>query len=90
MLLALLLLLLYSLHQITATNLPSSPLLLLLLLPAIQSCRLMYDLPGADGECGTMIDLLDDDDLDMMWEELDSFMVRLNVVYYLFIYDRSV
>lgn len=36
----------------------------------------MYDLPGADGECGTLIDLLDDDDLEMMWEELDSFAVR--------------
>jgi hypothetical protein len=42
-----------------------------------QNCRLMYDLPGTggDGEGGTLVDLIDDEDLEMMWEELDSMVV---------------
>lgn len=50
-----------------------------MLLPAVilylvlQSCRVMYDLPG---ESGTVIDLFDDDDLEMMWDELNSILVN--------------
>eukprot|EP00775_Hariotina_reticulata_P008027 gene8027-8223_t len=36
-----------------------------------ESCRLMYDLPVSDSDYGTLVDLIDDEDLDMMWEELD-------------------
>eukprot|EP00879_Flechtneria_rotunda_P003268 GHRR01003493.1.p1 GENE.GHRR01003493.1~~GHRR01003493.1.p1 ORF type:complete len:493 (+),score=183.60 GHRR01003493.1:202-1680(+) len=39
-----------------------------------EGCRLMYDLPGADGDGGTLVDLIDDEDLEMMWEELEVVM----------------
>lgn len=40
----------------------------------------MYDLPGAEGDSDTLIDLVEDDDLEMMWEELDSFAVSKGAV----------
>lgn len=39
----------------------------------------MYDLPnssGTDTESGTLVDLLDDEDLDNMWEEMEAIQVR--------------
>jgi hypothetical protein len=51
--------------------------LLSLLLPLLQSCRLMYDLPSGEADVsGTLVDLFDDEDLEMMWEELDVMLVR--------------
>jgi hypothetical protein len=44
----------------------------------LQSCRIMYDLPGPDGDSGVLVDLIDDEDLEMMWEEFDSYTVSLN------------
>uniref|UniRef100_A0A383V2H6 Protein kinase domain-containing protein n=1 Tax=Tetradesmus obliquus TaxID=3088 RepID=A0A383V2H6_TETOB len=38
-----------------------------------ESCRITYDLPGPDGDSGVLVDLIDDEDLDMMWEEFDSY-----------------
>eukprot|EP00882_Tetradesmus_deserticola_P004298 GHRQ01004541.1.p1 GENE.GHRQ01004541.1~~GHRQ01004541.1.p1 ORF type:complete len:514 (+),score=280.58 GHRQ01004541.1:45-1544(+) len=38
-----------------------------------ESCRITYDLPGADGDSGVLVDLIDDEDLEMMWEEFDSY-----------------
>lgn len=35
----------------------------------------MYNLPVSEGECGALVDLIDDDDLEMMWEELEVQMV---------------
>ncbi|KAF6261784.1 hypothetical protein COO60DRAFT_1699613 [Scenedesmus sp. NREL 46B-D3] len=37
------------------------------------SCRITYDLPGPDGDSGVLVDLIDDEDLEMMWEEFDSY-----------------
>jgi hypothetical protein len=52
-------------------------LLLLVLLLLLQSCRLMYDLPSGDADgSGTLVDLIDDEDLEMMWEEQDVMLVR--------------
>jgi hypothetical protein len=41
----------------------------------LQSCRITYDLPGPDGDSGVLVDLIDDEDLEMMWEEFDSYAV---------------
>lgn len=48
-----------------------------LVLPSVlQSCRLMYDLPSGEADVsGTLVDLIDDEDLEMMWEELDVMLV---------------
>ena len=37
----------------------------------------MYDLPSgeSDSTSGTLVDLIDDEDLEMMWEELDVMVV---------------
>lgn len=43
----------------------------------LQSCRLMYDLPSGEADVsGTLVDLFDDEDLEMMWEEMDVMLVR--------------
>jgi hypothetical protein len=49
----------------------------LLLLLFLQSCRITYDLPGPDGDSGVLVDLIDDEDLEMMWEEFDSYAVSV-------------
>ena len=38
----------------------------------------MYDLPAtnSDGDGGTLVDIIDDDDLELMWEEVEAAMVR--------------
>jgi hypothetical protein len=37
----------------------------------------MYDLPSGDADgSGTLVDLIDDEDLEMMWEEQDVMLVR--------------
>jgi hypothetical protein len=37
----------------------------------------MYDLPSGEADVsGTLVDLIDDEDLEMMWEELDVMHVR--------------
>lgn len=42
----------------------------------VQNCRLMYDLPSGEVDTsGTLVDLIDDEDLEMMWEELDVMLV---------------
>lgn len=36
----------------------------------------MYDLPSGEADAsGTLVDLIDDEDLEMMWEELDVMHV---------------
>jgi hypothetical protein len=36
----------------------------------------MYDLPSGEADtAGTLVDLFDDEDLEMMWEELDVMLV---------------
>jgi hypothetical protein len=36
----------------------------------------MYDLPSGEADVsGTLVDLFDDEDLEMMWEELDVMLV---------------
>lgn len=51
------------------------------LLLLLQSCRLMYDLPSGEADVsGTLVDLIDDEDLEMMWEELDVMQVRPGVL----------
>lgn len=36
----------------------------------------MYDLPSGEADVsGTLIDLIDDEDLEMMWEEMDFMLV---------------
>lgn len=52
----------------------------------------MYDLPSAESEGGggTLVDLLDDDDLEMMWEEMDVVTVRYNICYFFQILQHCV
>lgn len=41
----------------------------------------MYDLPSGEADVsGTLVDLFDDEDLEMMWEELDVMLVSLHVL----------
>lgn len=36
----------------------------------------MYDLPSGEADVsGTLVDLIDDEDLEMMWEEMDVMLV---------------